>query len=132
MNYVRTPAIFQAFYAFFSNFMNDKIKRRVKFHGNKFESLYEEVNKEILPKEYGGDGPSFSELTGKFINEIIAKFLMEISINVEYWKKKLVDRREWLIEQEKMKSNEYLRPGKPKISADLFGIEGSFRKLEID
>ncbi len=60
--------------------MNDKMKKRVKFHGNKFESLYEEVNREILPKEYGGDGPSFSELTGKFINSIVANLLSKYQL----------------------------------------------------
>ena len=30
------------------------------------------------------------------------------------------------------KSEENLRQGRPKLHADIFGIEGSFRKLDID
>ena len=48
------------------------------------------------------------------------------------WKKKCEDRREFLIAQSKMKSDESRRPGRPKTSDELFGIEGSFRKLNVD
>ena len=35
-------------------------------HGDDLESLYKQVPKEILPKEYGGDGMALDELTGTF------------------------------------------------------------------
>jgi len=42
------------------------------------------------------------------------------------------DSRDFLLEREKMKSDEPKRPGRPKTSQDLFGMEGSFRQLNID
>ena len=35
-------------------------------HGDDMESLYKVVSKDILPKDYGGDGMSLAELTGTF------------------------------------------------------------------
>ena len=36
----------------------------MKLHGDDLESLHKEVCKDILPKEYGGDGLSLAQLTG--------------------------------------------------------------------
>lgn len=63
--------------------------------------------------------------------------IMDLHLNlfitkIAYWKKKCEDHREFLIAQSKMKTDESKRPGKPKTSDELFGIEGSFRKLNVD
>lgn len=34
------------------------------------ESLYKEVPKNILPKDYGGDNLSIAELTGNWLSEL--------------------------------------------------------------
>jgi hypothetical protein len=46
--------------------------------------------------------------------------------------KKLESYKDWFIEQEKLKSDESRRIGKAVTSSDLFGFEGSFRKLNVD
>ena len=50
----------------------------------------------------------------------------------ETWLKKLEEYGPWFAEQESVKANETLRPGKPKTHDDLFGLDGSFRQLVID
>ncbi|EFX66463.1 hypothetical protein DAPPUDRAFT_64631, partial [Daphnia pulex] len=113
MNYIHSPSVFNMFNNLVQSFMKDKMKQRVHMHGDDMESLYKEIPKEILPKDYGGDNMSIAELTA-------------------YWKKKCEDRRDFLIATSKMRSDESKRSGKPKTSDELFGIEGSFRKLNVD
>jgi len=40
--------------------------------------------------------------------------------------------RDWLLEQDRFKSDETKRPGKAISAEDIFGIEGSFRQLSFD
>ncbi|KAM7361785.1 alpha-tocopherol transfer protein-like [Cochliomyia hominivorax] len=99
-------------FKFVKPFVKEKIINRITFH-NDMESLYKSVPKDLLPEEYGGKAGSIVELT-------------------QQWKKKLAEYTTWFKEQEEQKANEALRPGSPKTSDDLFGMEGTFRQLNID
>ncbi|XP_067615954.1 retinol-binding protein pinta isoform X3 [Eurosta solidaginis] len=90
----------------------EKIRNRITFHSN-IESLYRVVPRDLLPNEYGGKAGSVVELN-------------------QQWKKKLEEYTLWFKEQEDKKANEALRPGSPRTSDDLFGMEGTFRQLSID
>lgn len=48
------------------------------------------------------------------------------------WRQKMAEYAPWFKEQDKSKANEGLRPGAPKTADDLFGMDGTFRKLTID
>jgi len=113
MNYIRTPSIFNTVYSFMNGIMSEKMKSRLRVHGDDFQALYKEVSKDILPKDYGGDGMSLAELTN-------------------YWKNKCESRSDWLKQRETMKSDESRRPGEPKTTEQMFGMVGSFRKLNVD
>ncbi|KAL7292793.1 hypothetical protein TKK_0013621 [Trichogramma kaykai] len=69
---------------------------------------------DILPNESGGKAGPQREL-----------FAIEAD--------KLRQHRDWFLQDEKTKRvDESKRPGKAKSANDLFGVEGSFKKLEID
>lgn len=69
---------------------------------------------EALPNEVGGK----------------AGFIQEL-MDTQF--KRIENFREWFLEDEKnYRVNESLRIDKSKTSSDLFGIEGSFKKIEID
>ncbi|KAK4879908.1 hypothetical protein RN001_008054 [Aquatica leii] len=95
-------------------FFGGKHLQRMKIHSSLcLEDLHKVLPKFILPKEFGGEAGTVQELKDK-------------------WRKKIESNREWFLNDEKYRSDESKRIGKPKKISDVFGIEGSFRKLEFD
>ncbi|KDR16730.1 Alpha-tocopherol transfer protein-like, partial [Zootermopsis nevadensis] len=113
MNHINmNPAIITVF-NMFKSFMNEKMKSRLFVHSD-MDSLYKNVPQRLLPQEYGGEAGSLAAIT-------------------EEWKKKVEARRGWLMEGEMYRSDEKKRVGgRPKTQEDLFGLDGSFRQLNVD
>merc|ERR1719334_363778 len=111
---VNMPSIMDSLYNMVKSMMKKKMQDRVHFHvGGDFTGIVEDIGKDILPVEYGGTNGTLEELK-------------------DYWITKVEENKEELKKLSTFKTDESKRPGKPKLHADLFGIEGSFRKLEID
>ncbi|XP_075216087.1 retinol-binding protein pinta-like isoform X3 [Lycorma delicatula] len=76
--------------------------------------LYKYIDKEILPKEYGGEEASIDELR-------------------DAWQETMESFKEWLMTEGSLVTDESKRPEKSKYkNSDLFGVEGSFTQLQID
>jgi hypothetical protein len=71
------------------------------------------IPKEVLTEEYGGTAGKTQDI-------------------LDEWEKKLIAHRNFFLDDEQYGTDESKRPGKPVNSDSLFGIEGSFRKLEVD
>ncbi|XP_065337539.1 alpha-tocopherol transfer protein-like [Cloeon dipterum] len=112
-NFINTPTFFNVIYNIFNSFVKEKIAKRNFVHGKNMESLYENVPQRLLPTEYGGKAGSIAD-----INKAYVKQLLEFN--------------DWYIKDAKSGVDEKKRPGKPKTSQDIFGLEGSFRQLNVD
>ncbi|XP_046737919.1 uncharacterized protein LOC124406526 [Diprion similis] len=77
------------------------------------ESLSKKIPTDLLPNEHGGKAGPLKNL---WADEV----------------RKIEEHRAWFLEEDKRKVNENLRPGKAKTATDLFGVDGSFKKLDID
>ncbi|XP_017101104.1 alpha-tocopherol transfer protein-like [Drosophila bipectinata] len=99
--------------ALMTPFMKKELSSVLHVHSD-LNAFFKFVPKQMLPKDYGGDEES-------------------TSLSKDIYYKKLLDNRKEMLEFEtRHQVNEKLRPGKPKNVSDLFGIEGNFKKLDID
>ncbi|KAK5647125.1 hypothetical protein RI129_005589 [Pyrocoelia pectoralis] len=104
---------FQTIFNMFKTFLNKKIKSKIKFYyDNEESSFLKDIPNDVLPLEYGGTGDSIVEIGPRW-KSIIERF------------------RNWLIDDERYKCDETYRLNN-RISSDMFGMEGSFRQLELD
>ncbi|XP_017488113.1 PREDICTED: alpha-tocopherol transfer protein-like isoform X1 [Rhagoletis zephyria] len=88
------------------------IKDRFFIHRN-MEELYKYVPKEYLPIEYGGQNGSLADMAKQHEKELVAF-------------------NSYFEENEKYGIDENLRQGQKVDMSSMFGLEGSFRKLEFD
>ncbi|XP_075984069.1 alpha-tocopherol transfer protein-like [Anticarsia gemmatalis] len=109
---INASPLIDALYNIIKPFLKEKMRKRIMFHKD-YTALHKYVPKELLPCDYGGTGLPLDDIN-------------------KAWYEKLKEYRGWFKEQESLKANEALRPGKPTNYDELFGIDGSFRQLSID
>uniref|UniRef100_A0A1A9W9W7 CRAL-TRIO domain-containing protein n=1 Tax=Glossina brevipalpis TaxID=37001 RepID=A0A1A9W9W7_9MUSC len=107
------PKIFDTLYNIGKPMLPLKQQRRLFSHNNKLESLTQHVPLKYLPIEYGGENGSIGEI-------------------IEEWDKKLDQYRDYFRRSREWGIDEKLRISKIKDYDNMFGIEGSFKKLEVD
>nr|ATY51919.1 CTD9 [Heliconius melpomene] len=112
-NYILVPQASSAFEAAFNlvkTLLSEKLKKRIHIITKK------EVVCDVLAKKN-----VTSRLRWPSLKEISAS-----------WKDKVESYKDWFLQQAEERSDESRRPGVPKTSSTLFGVEGSFRKLQVD
>jgi len=57
---VNESYLFDVVFALVKPFLTEKIRERIRFHGSDFESLHRCLPASILPEDYGGEQPPFS------------------------------------------------------------------------
>ncbi|KAH8257564.1 hypothetical protein KR038_011434, partial [Drosophila bunnanda] len=112
-HFINTITGFEQLFNMFKPMMSKKMQSRIYVHGNKMELLTAQIPLKYLPKEYGGENGT--------VPEIVAD-----------WEKKLDAYTDFFKANANYGTDESLRPGKPIDFEGLFGIEGSFRKLNVD
>ncbi|KAK7871766.1 hypothetical protein R5R35_014033 [Gryllus longicercus] len=110
---INVNAVAEACYALAKSFIGEELQQMLQFHSGKMEKFYETIPKDSLPTEFGGTLGSLAEF-----HETMAD--------------KLKERNEWLQQLSQKTVQDNKRPGDAKSAGDVFGMEGSFKKLDID
>ncbi|CAD7012619.1 unnamed protein product [Ceratitis capitata] len=112
-HFIHTPSGFETIFNVMRGLMTKKQQERISVHADKLDKFYEKVPLRYLPVEYGGDNGTIAEI-------------------ISHTNKQLDENREYFKENKNYGTDESLRLGKPIDFDNLFGVEGSFRKLEVD
>ncbi|XP_050353560.1 alpha-tocopherol transfer protein-like [Nymphalis io] len=110
---LNAPSFVDKFVFLIKQGLKEKVAKRLHVHSS-YEELYKEIPKEILPKDYGGDGPSCASLAEQWKNI----FKTEES-------KKIIEQCNKLVTDESKRSS-------VKFNEEYLGMPGSFRRLDVD
>ncbi|XP_023254044.1 alpha-tocopherol transfer protein [Seriola lalandi dorsalis] len=71
---VNEPMFFRPVFAMIRPFLPDKIKQRIHMHGADYhDTLGDFFSPDILPPEYGGEGPGIEEVCQDWTNQLLQK-----------------------------------------------------------
>ncbi|XP_057340518.1 retinol-binding protein pinta-like [Microplitis mediator] len=114
--FINAPSFINNVLNIFYPLLKPKLVEKFRVHSGGGEELCSYMNKDILPKEWGGKAG-----TCKHLNDA--------------WKKKIEKYRDWFLQEEKLsKTDEKVRmpTSSSSFALELGGIQGSFRQLNID
>ena len=135
MHMMNLPSIMETVLNLFKSFMNDKMKSRMQI--GDFSTLQADAGIDVLPEELGGTNGKLQDHMGNSIvwwwcHRYVPWFDYFLLGLAEYAQGRINDKKDWLKAQCEFESEETKRPGKPTDYSEIFGIEGSFRKLNVD
>lgn len=110
--FINATSIMDQILSLIKPFMKKEVVSLIKTYKTK-DGLKEILDKKHIPSDYGGGEKSIDDLA-------------ENSVAL------LRTYEQFLLEQEKRCVDESKRPGKAKTEGDLFGVQGSFKKLDLD
>ncbi|KAF2879556.1 hypothetical protein ILUMI_26617, partial [Ignelater luminosus] len=111
IHFINAPSYVNSFLNLLKTILKPKLASRMHVHSD-MESLREALGKNVLPIDYGGEEKSLAELN-------------------DLWKQKLLEYEDVFESNRKVRVDENLRIGK-SLNTEFYGIEGNFKKLEID
>ncbi|RZF31909.1 hypothetical protein LSTR_LSTR013307 [Laodelphax striatellus] len=114
---VNAPTYTNAMITLGKSLLKDKLKKRIHAHSKGIETLTEHIPKDILPPEYGGTYPHNMTV------------LRDLTLHL------LKKHRDWFLQEAKIKADLSKKKESGKTltaETNIFGLEGSFRKISID
>lgn len=111
--FINVPAAFEKGFNTLKGFFPEKMKSRITVSATP-DIIYEHIPREYLPKEYGGTNGTMQDI-------------------IDRMETKLLKYRDYFLDEPNYGTEEILREGGlPFNYESYFGIQGSFKKLDID
>ncbi|XP_049878973.1 alpha-tocopherol transfer protein-like [Pectinophora gossypiella] len=113
VHFLNAPVFMDKVMMMLKPFMKKALLDMIRIHQAKAPELYQYIPKEAFPKEEGGEYKDHATIRDELIKRLYAN-------------------KQFFVDENKRRVDQSKRPGKATTVEDLFGIQGSFKKLDID